>query len=332
MTTHLSRSATVPAQLFSPDDLRRRLPPFAFETALPDDPLLQGYRRYYGLDFEQRINAVQAQMGQVHVAGFDIAVQSFQPAAPRGTVIVVHGYYDHTGIFDHLIEALLQQEYAVLAFDLPGHGLSSGARAAIASFHLYQPVLQKIIQLAAQAALPKPWHFAAQSTGGAIVSEYLLGFASTPLRNPFTSAVLLAPLVRPANWWRNQYAHALLSPFVASLPRKFNHNSADADFLHFSRTADPLQPRYLSTRWVGALKQWIPFLERHEPVDFPVLMIQGEQDESVDWRHNTRVLQTKFHPAELFLVADMRHQVVNEAASIRGQVFARMLAFFSRHS
>lgn len=331
MTTHLSRSATVPAQLFSLDDLRRRLPPFSLGSPLPDDPLLQGYRRYYGLDFEQRFAGLHASFGQVHVAGFDIVVQGFQPVAPRGTVFVVHGYYDHVGIFDHLIEALLQQGYAVVAFDLPGHGLSSGSRAAITCFHHYQPVLQKIIQLV-RGQLPQPWHFAAQSTGGAIVSEYLLGFTDLPGRNPFSSAVLFAPLVRPVNWWRNRYVHALLSPFIDSLPRKFNRNSADAEFLQFSLTADPLQPRYLSTRWVGALKKWIPFLEHHAPLDFPVLMIQGQQDESVDWRHNTSMLQTKFNPAEVLFIPDMRHQVVNESAPLRAQVFAHMLEFLARHS
>lgn len=326
-----SKMHNIPPPPFTPDQLRRCLPAFAFATSMPAAGLLQQYRRYYGLDFENRIAGLQVTLGQVHVAGFDIAVQSFRPQHPRASVFVVHGYYDHVGIFDHLIESLLQQNYAVLAFDLPGHGLSSGPRATIFNFHQYQPVLGRIIQLA-QGQLPAPWHFAAQSTGAAIVCEYLLNFSATPTRNPFTSAVLLAPLVRPVNWRFNSRVHTLVSPFSDFIDRKFTANSNDVDFLQFSRGADPLQPRQLSTRWVGALKQWIPFLERHEAIDFPLLIIQGEQDETVDWRHNTQLLQTKFDPAELYLIPEMRHQVVNESEAIRARVFARMQQFFTAFS
>lgn len=319
----------MPAHLFSADALRAHLPLFDPWQPSADDPLLQDYRQYYGLDFGQRLPAVAWSVGRVRVAGFDIAVQGFRPAQPRGTVFVVHGYYDHVGLYEHLIEALLQDNFAVLAFDLPGHGLSSGARAAIDNFHRYQPVLQKMLQLGA-GHWPKPWHCVAQSTGGAIVSEYLLGFADQPGRIPFASVVLLAPLVRPVNWWFNRHVHSLLSPFAASIPRKYPPSSHDSDFLHFVQYADPLQSPRLSTRWVGALKQWIPFLERQPPLHFPLLIIQGQQDETVDWRHNVRILQDKFPEARLHLMPDLRHQVVNESAPIRTRVFCHMADFLNR--
>ncbi|HVK99866.1 MAG TPA: alpha/beta hydrolase [Dongiaceae bacterium] len=317
------------AQPFTADELRRRLPTFGWSTPAPGDALVQAYRRYYNLMFEQRFPGLRVRLGQVHVAGFDIAVQAFLPPEPRGTVFVVHGYYDHVGIFDHLIDVLLQQGRAVVTFDLPGHGLSSGVRATIYNFHQYQPVLQRVVQLA-RNELPQPWHFVGQSTGAAIISEYLLGFSQQPERNPFSSAVLLAPLVRPVNWWFNRHVHTVLSPFRDYIDRKWAASSNDPDFLRFVRNADPLQPRYLSTRWIGSLKQWIPFLERHEPLALPLLIVQGQQDETVDWRHNTQVLQEKFPQAELNFIPEMRHQVVNELPEIRAQVFARLTAFLAR--
>lgn len=317
------------AQPFSAEALRRRLPTFGWSTPVPDDALVQAYRRYYNLTFEQRFPGLTVRFGQIHVAGFDIAVQVFLPSQPRGSAFVVHGYYDHVGIYDHAIDALLQQDRAVFAFDLPGHGLSSGSRATITNFHQYQPVLQRLVQLA-RDRLPQPWFFVAQSTGGAIVSEYLLGFSQQAARNPFAGAVLFAPLVRPVNWWFNRHVHTVLSPFRDHIDRKFAASSHDTDFLRFVRHADPLQPRQLSTRWIGALKQWIPFLERHDPLAFPLLMIQGDQDETVDWRHNTRMLREKFPQAELELIAGMRHQAVNETSAYRDQVFERMTAFLAR--
>lgn len=328
MNSHLY---AVPATPFTPEALRSALPPFSFGTPLTRDALFQAYRSYYHLNFEHQIPGLKVQAGQVHVGGFDIVVQCFVPAMPRATVLLVHGYYDHVGIFDHVIDALLQRDFAVLTFDLPGHGLSSGPRATIYNFHQYQPVLQKLVRLA-QGQLPKPWHFVAQSTGAAIVSEYLLNFTDLPERLPFTSAVLMAPLVRPVNWWLNRRLHAVMAPWKDYVPRKYKKSSSDPAFLRFTLDADPLQPRFLSSKWVGALKQWIPFIERHAPLRFPVLMIQGEDDRTVDWRHNTAVLKSKFLPSEVYVVPAMRHQVVNEAAGFRAQVFKRMNHFLLAHS
>jgi len=321
----------VPATPFTPDSLRRCLPPFGFHQHLPRDPLLQAYRSYYGLDFEQQHAGLKVHLGQVSVGGFDIAVQSFCPRNARGTVFVVHGYYDHVGVFNHVIRALLDSQFAVMAFDLPGHGLSSGARATIHNFHQYQPVLRKVIGLA-EGHLPAPWHFVGQSTGSAIISEYLLQHSDLPRRLRFSSAVLFAPLVRPVNWWFNQHLHTVVSRFQDYIPRKFAHSTNDRAFHRFQLTADPLQPRYLSAQWLGALKQWIPFIERHDPLALPVLIVQGQADETVDWRYNTRLLQDKFSPAEVFTLPAMRHQIANEAQAFRSQVFARMIRFLRQHS
>ena len=137
---------------FIPVELRQKLPTFSLETRQTIAEPIQAYRHYYGLDFEKRLNDLKVYMGKTHVAGFDIVVQGFVPRSPKGTVFVVHGYYDHVGIYNHLIKALLRNRYAVMAFDLPGHGLSSGSRAAISSFRQYGPVLKQVLNLAKDSA------------------------------------------------------------------------------------------------------------------------------------------------------------------------------------
>lgn len=313
---------------FEPEVLRKTLPPFDFAAPMPRDALFQAYRSYYHLTFEQQWPDLKVNAGQVRAGGFDIVVQTFQPPQARGTVFVLHGYYDHAGIFNHLIEALLAQGFAVLIFDLPGHGLSSGDRAVIDSFRQYQVVLQKMVMLA-RGQLPRPWHLVGQSTGAAIASDYLLSHSSTADKLPFTSAVLLAPLVRPVNWGFNRFQHSLIAPWRDYIPRKYVASSSDPAYLQFAM-ADPLQPHLLSSRWVGALRKWVPYIERHEPMRFPLLIIQGEADRTVDWRHNTAVLRSKFRPSEVQCIPRMRHHVVKEAAGFREQVFSRMNRFLIR--
>jgi alpha-beta hydrolase superfamily lysophospholipase len=43
-------------------------------------------------------------------------------------VCLVHGVCEHTGRYDRVAEALTSARYVVSAFDLRGHGKSSGAR------------------------------------------------------------------------------------------------------------------------------------------------------------------------------------------------------------
>jgi acylglycerol lipase len=46
---------------------------------------------------------------------------------PRGTILIVHGYGEHAGRYDHVAEYFTSQGYAVYAFDQRGHGKSRGA-------------------------------------------------------------------------------------------------------------------------------------------------------------------------------------------------------------
>lgn len=316
---------------FIPVELRQKLPEFTLETRQPIPLVARPYRQFYGIDFETRFNDLKVYLGKTHVAGFDIVVHGWVPKVSRGTVFVVHGYYDHVGIYNHLIKALLKARYAVVAFDLPGHGLSSGSRASISSFRQYAPVFKKVLQLA-EGRLPRPWHVVAQSTGGAIVAEYLLSFAGLEERIPFSGVVFYAPLIRPVHWFINKRLHSLVSPFRHFVARKYGENSNDAEFMEFVRTGDPLQPRFLSSKWVRALKQWIPYIERHGPVNYPLYIIQGKSDGTVDWQHNIPQLQRIFTGTEVTFMPNVRHHVVNELELYRRDVFARTIKHLDHFS
>lgn len=302
------------------------VPPWNPAQPAPVVGALADYVRFYGLDRVAPAAAVRHGIGYLDGAGYRVVLQSWRhpEGGARGTVLVLHGYYDHVGIFDHVIERLLADGHDVLAFDLPGHGLSSGEPAAINEFSEYQTVLQAVIGTMSGSPAPAPWQLVAQSTGGAIVMTHLLAARAEPC--PFAGAVLLAPLVRPVHWRMNSLIHALVSPFAAAIARKFAINSHDDAFLKFLREDDPLQARMLSVRWVTALKRWIPWLEAQAPVDFPLTVIQGDEDGTVDWRHNLDVIRQKFPRATVHLIPQGRHQLANEAPEFRTQVLDRMTA------
>ncbi|HBC18526.1 MAG TPA: alpha/beta hydrolase, partial [Alcanivorax sp.] len=105
------------------------------------DPLSESTRRYvayYGLNFAERLPDLEHGFGYFEAAGHQLSVHAWRPREPRGTVLVCRGYFDHVGLYRHIIGHVLELGYAVLAYDLPGHGLSSGPQAVIDDFRTYR--------------------------------------------------------------------------------------------------------------------------------------------------------------------------------------------------
>lgn len=302
---------------FNPDTLRASLQPLSAMEPLSVEA--RAYQRFYGLERLVGKGPTRNWLGRVDVAGYEIVGQVWLPEQPVATLFLLHGFYDHMGLFPHLIEWALTMNFAVIACDLPGHGLSGGARASINDFAEYQSVLQRLFVEAATLQLPQPWHLMGQSTGGAIVIDHVLNQgANSPAQG---HVILLAPLVRPRAWGWSKLSYYLLKPFVKGIARRFTENSNAPAFLPFL-LADPLQPRSLPTAWVGALARWIKRIESAPRSHRSPIIIQGEADMTVDWGHNLSVLNEKFDHPKILMVSQARHHLANELPELRAQYLA----------
>ncbi|MFJ4395218.1 alpha/beta hydrolase [Pseudomonas sp. NPDC089396] len=296
---------------FDPDRLRASLAPLGARQPLSAQA--QEYQRFYRLNLP-----AQSWLGGFQAAGFDLVGQVWEPQRPVATLFLLHGYYDHMGLYRHVIEWALKLGYTVISCDLPGHGLSSGERASISDFALYQQVLDALFEQAQQLALPRPWHLCGQSTGGAIAVDHLLHKgAESPIDG---QVILLAPLVRPRAWRWSKFSYRVLRHFVNGIERRFSENTNDPTFLPFLE-ADPLQPRRLPTAWVGALMAWVKRIEAAPRSTRQPLIVQGEADGTVDWPHNLEVLKAKFAEPQILMLPEARHHLANELPGIRQRYF-----------
>ena len=299
---------------FDPDQLRAGLRPLAQWQPLSEEAL--AYQRFYGLDFPGR--SLRKGLGRFDVDGYELVCQVWWPERAKATLFMFHGFYDHTGLYRHVIEWALDQGFAVIACDLPGHGLSSGERASIRDFAEYQDTLQGLFAQAVSLDLPQPWHLCGQSTGGAIVVDHVLNAGTdSPAQG---QVILLAPLVRPRSWGWSQLSYYLLKPFVRGIARRFSENSNDPQFLTFLQ-ADPLQARRLPTAWVGALSRWIKRIEAAPASTRQPLIVQGQADMTVDWQHNLQVLNAKFNRPQVLMLPEGRHHLANETPDMRREFF-----------
>ena len=309
-----------------------------FDSARRDelDEDMVAYCRFYGLDLwveypdvEYHQGYVAAEKHQVMVHYFRLPENAEQPC--KGTVFIFHGYFDHVGLYSQLIERCLGEGFDVMAYDQPGHGLSSGTPASIGSFLEYQAVLTDVLE-SVRGKVRGPWFAVGQSTGGAILIDYLLTNHHSRDTSDFKLVVLLAPLVRPAGWLGAKVLHSVMKPFVSRWKRAFATNSSDSRFLEFLKEHDPLQARAVHVDWVSALRQWVPHIEAARPVDFPVTVVQGEKDRTVDWPHNLRIIRNKFSSVAELLIPDGRHHLVNEAKDLQAAVFNTIVDTFNENT
>jgi alpha-beta hydrolase superfamily lysophospholipase len=297
---------------------------------------LQSYRRLYALD------ALDCEhwQGYVEMPLFKLHVQVFQPKLTadqkiKGTVFLLHGYLEHSGIYQPIIREIIDQGFSVLTYDLPGHGLSNGSPASIQNFDHYQQVLEAVHKYVKQAAqLPQPWLGIGQSTGGAIWMHHLLAFAQRR-ENPYVDRVLLlSPLIRPAKtaWWHNSVGLGIIRRIKREVPRHFRRNNHNPEFLRFVRLKDPLQPRMMGMDWILAMSKWMQEMEQRPACRIPVWLAQGAQDQTVDWRYNIEFIRRKFRLQTLLMLEEGSHQLINERADIRAALTGLIPAFLHAQS
>ncbi len=304
---------------FDPEALRGGLRPIIPGEPTVLTPLEDAYLRHYGIHFSDGIEGLAHHLGRIETATHTIAAHLWRPKNASGSAVVVHGYYDHVGLYRHLIRFLLDRGLAVLTFDLPGHGLSTGAPAKIDTFDHYVDAFDACFSAFADH-LPGPRHLFGQSTGGAIAMEWLLRNAVTTDNSPFAKIVLLAPLVRPYLWPVNRIVYEIARRTITERPRTFTSNADDAAFIAFLRDEDPLQARTLPVQWVTAMQAWRRRFERYPGSDLTPLVIQGHADRTVDRKYNVKVIERLFRP-RVFYIPEAKHHLVNESPAVRAQMF-----------
>ncbi|WP_133125923.1 alpha/beta hydrolase [Pseudohalioglobus lutimaris] len=301
------------------DELRGALP--AFGDNGPSALFLR-YLGFYDLNFNETYPEATYRFGSIVSGNFRLMTHCWTVPDARANLCLVHGYFDHSGLYDKLVAYGLSRRCNVLIFDLPGHGLSSGEPGVIDSFTDYADAVVDVLD---GVELPHlPLHAMGQSTGCAALME-----CARSGRWRFQHAIFLAPLVRPAGWVRVRVGFLLLHRFRDSVTRSYNRNSSDDEFLEFVRR-DPLQCRRVSLRWLGALKRWLAALPLTDFGVGPVQVIQGQRDTTVQWRYNMGAISKLFPGSTIDYLPEAGHQLANESLAIRERYFPIMDRYLFR--
>lgn len=279
-------------------------------------PQEKAYFEFYNIDLENRVPNTKHLIGYTNSSDYRIACHLYTKPEAKGSVFLLHGYYDHVGLFEHIIRFLLEEGYNILAYDLPGHGLSSGKPATIKDFELYR-LVQEDVMRHCESILPKPWLAYGQSTGCAIITELLNHHTRQDIPMPFDQVILSAPLIRPWLWKFGRLQLYLIRPFIRQIPRQFKNNCRDKSFLNKAHN-DPLAPTVLPTQWVSALDRWIRKIESSkEQIPLSPLILQGTDDTTVDGPYNIQALEQLYQSPKVLWLEGARHHLPNELEATR---------------
>ena len=244
-------------------------------------------------------------LGLVGKEGERIGVQYFVPrGAVRGTVFLFPGYLDHSGPFVPFAGELAKAGFSVVAADLPrATGFSEGGRGEIGSFDEYGERLETVIEAFRPREVkagkpfpfPKPWIAVGHSTGASAVFILLERRTLAASASPFETGSL-------------HRASRALGPLDPYPGRAFLRSQGRPVFRAAERAGtaprEPVLSPFPGPSGSGTGNREVG---DYRPIRQEGLLIQGKEDDVVDFSHNVPFLLEKIPDLRVVYVDGAGH-------------------------
>ena len=110
--------------------------------------------------------------------GTTFHVQGWEPDNnPKALVALIHGLGEHTGRYVHVAQAFTDAGYALVGFDLRGHGKSGGARGHTPSLDVYIQDIRSFFKYLVTRYPELPHFLYGHSLGGLLSLSYAIQYS-----------------------------------------------------------------------------------------------------------------------------------------------------------
>jgi alpha-beta hydrolase superfamily lysophospholipase len=233
----------------------------------------------------------------------------------RATVILIHGFGEHSGRYAHIVDRLRKERLSVFCIDFRGHGHSKGKRGDVERFQLYEEDVKAAIKFIQNKQPPSTKLFILAHSMGALVCLRLI----SKMSNTIDGLVLSCPLFSlkmPIPAWK-KCATTMLAKFLPNF--KINSSIKGEQLTTDQAMAknydiDPLVLRKVSVRAVTQIIAGYQHMDTLAPViKHPFFMQVAGRDPVVDseaaraWfaQINNKDASLKYYPNAL-------HEIYNE--------------------
>jgi len=198
---------------------------------------------------------------------------------PKGALVLVHGFGEHSGRYRYLVERLCAADIAVFAFDLRGHGRSAGRRGHVVSMADYRGDLSAFHALVEAASAGIPRFIFGHSMGSLLVLDYVLrdprGLAGTIISG---AGMEPAGVATPTVVFLARVLAAIWPAFPLRLPVDVAGLTRDEGEIEAYKN-DPLVHNTSTTRLAREMLDAIEWIKAHPgDLETPILMLHGGAD------------------------------------------------------
>ena len=197
--------------------------------------------------------------------------------SPKGVIVLVHGLGEHIGRYStHFAEHFSNEGFSILAFDLPGHGKSSGKRGHIEQYEDFNKLVSAGISYTKQKYPYLPIFLYGHSLGGLIVLEYSIQIK--PVINGVIASAPVLDVSEPIPPVKLTLANIMNKIFPSfTLDSGLDRNMLSRDKSVIERyNADPLVHGHTSSRMGMYIIEKGAFVrDNAKKVSLPTLVIVG---------------------------------------------------------
>lgn len=263
--------------------------------------------------------------------GLDLYARGWAPTGkPKAAIALIHGLGEHDGRYAHVGSALSEKGYALLGFDLRGHGKSGGARGHTPSYDALLDDITAFLKQMEGKYPGLPLFLYGHSMGGNLVLNYTLrrksnlhGVIAT---SPWLKLAFEPPAVKVAlGRMMNSIAPGFTQPNGLDT-KALSHDAAVVT----AYENDPLVHDKISARLFSSMHDsglWA--IEHAAEFPLPLLLMQGSADR-LDSLDATKEFAAKAGNKVTLKIWDgWFHEIHNEPE--KEEVFKVMLDWLSKH-
>ena len=250
-------------------------------------------------------------------------------SAPKGVVLVTHGYAEHCGRYREVAHVIVNAGWACMTYDVRGHGRSPGPRGFIERFDIYVDDLLAACDAAKALAPAAPLVVLGHSHGSLITLRALVSDRPPAAVHAILSSPYLA-IKMPVPGWKkvlgrvaSRLAPKLGQPMNMTADMLMQDPQKQAEW-----AADKLNFPNATVRWFTESEDAQAYVASHaNGIAMPTTWLVGGADPLCDPAATKRVAD-RVKNATYHDLVGLRHEVFNETE--RGKVFAELSNLLAR--